>query len=216
MRIRLLIVDDHILVRQGIRRLLADLDDIDVVGEAGDGPEAITLARELKPNLVLMDLLLPTMSGLDAARSIKQEVPDVDVVFLTVSDEDDDIYQAIAAGGKGYIVKSTDHAEMVRQIRQAALGEIAIPPAMVSKLAMSIHRNSEVRSSTLAPQHEPLTPREREVLTHIAQGLRNKEIAASLSISNNTVRAHVRSLMRKLELENRAQLAAYAVRHKLV
>ncbi len=210
MRIRLLIVDDHILVRQGIRRLLADVDDIDVVGEAGDGPEAIALARELKPHLILMDLLLPTMSGLDAARSIKQETPDVDVVFLTVSDGDDDIYQAIAAGGKGYIVKSTDHAEMVRQIRQVASGEVAIPPAMVSKLAMTIHRHSEAQLSTLAPQREPLTAREREVLARIAQGLRNKEIA------NNTVRAHVRSLMRKLELENRAQLAAYAVRHKLV
>lgn len=216
MPVRLLIVDDHVLVRQGITRLLADVEDVTVVGEAGDGPEAIALARDLRPDLILMDLLLPTMSGLDATRAIKQEMPDVDVVFLTAADGEDDIFQAVAAGGKGYVVKTTDHAEMVRQIRHAAMGEVAIPPAMVSKLAVSLHRNGGTPPASPGTQREGLSAREREVLTHIAQGLRNKEIAASLSISNNTVRAHVRSIMRKLEVENRAQLAAYAVRQRLV
>lgn len=215
MAARLLIVDDHTLVRQGIARLLAEAEGIEVVGEAGDGWEAISKARDLKPDLVLMDVRLPRMSGLDATRIIKQEMPDVDVILLTVSDDGDDIYQAVTAGAKGYVLKTTDHAELIRQIRQAVSGEVTISPAVATKLAASLTRRSQLPAPNGKTSCEHLTNREKEVLVLVGQGARNKEIAIALSISNNTARAHVRSIMRKLDAENRAQLAAYAVRHGL-
>lgn len=212
----LLVVDDHVLVRQGIVRLLSDTEGIDVVGEASDGWEAVNKARDLKPSLILMDLFLPKMSGVEATRVIKREMPTVDIIMLTASDLEEDIYQAVTAGAKGYVVKTTNHADLVRQIRQAAEGEVAMSPSVFGKLAASLSHRSESAANGETPLHEHLTERETEVLEQVGHGARNKEIAEALSISNNTVRAHVRSIMRKLEVDNRAQLAAYAVRHGLI
>ncbi len=213
---KLLVVDDHVLVRQGLVRLLAESEGIEVVGEAGDGWEAINKARDLKPDLILMDLLLPKLSGIEATRAIKREMPSVDVIVLTASELEEDIYQAVTAGAKGYVVKTTNHAELVRQIRQAAEGEVAMSPSVFGKLASSLSHRSEAAAGGEVPLHEHLTERETEVLEQVGHGARNKEIADALSISNNTVRAHVRSIMRKLDVDNRAQLAAYAVRHGLI
>ena len=212
---KLLLVDDHVLVRQGIAKLLAETAGIEVVGEAGNGTDAIARARALKPDLILMDLYLPDMTGIEATRTIKQEMPEMPVLLLTVSDGEDHVYEAVTSGAQGYVVKTTDHGELIRQIRQAASGEVAISPAVVSKLASSLSRRAASKVGD-GEFPEQLTTREKEVLKWISQGARNKEIASVLSISINTVRAHVRSIMHKLEAENRAQLAAYAVRHNLV
>jgi DNA-binding NarL/FixJ family response regulator len=211
---RLLLVDDHNLVRQGIARLLSRVEDLKVIGEAGDGVEAMAMARELNPDLVVLDLFLPGMSGLEVTRAITHDLPDIGVLVLTASDDDEDVYEAITAGARGYILKTTDHAELVRQLRKAASGEIALSHEVVGKLAGRLSRRGA------APPSEPggierLTGREKEVLALVGQGARNKVIAEALSISANTAREHLRNIMRKLELENRAQLAAYAVRHKL-
>lgn len=213
---KLLIVDDHVLVREGIVRLLGETEGIDVVGEASDGWEAVTKARDLQPSLILMDLFLPKMSGIEATRLIKREMPTVDIVVLTASDLEEDIYQAVTAGAKGYVIKTTNHADLVRQIRQALEGEVAMSPAIFAKLASSLSHRNDAAAGGETPLHEHLTERETEVLEHVGHGARNKEIAEALSISNNTVRAHVRSIMRKLDVDNRAQLAAYAVRHGLI
>jgi DNA-binding NarL/FixJ family response regulator len=211
---RLLLVDDHNVVRQGIAKLLSRVEWLKVVAEASDGDEALVKAREFQPDLVLMDLFLPGLDGLQATRTIAHELPDVGVLIFTASDDDDDVYEAIAAGARGYILKTTDHVELVRQLRKAASGEIALSHEVVGKLAGRLSR----RAGSPTPEPgaiERLTDREREVLALVGQGARNKVIAEVLSISANTAREHVRNIMRKLELENRAQLAAYAVRHKL-
>jgi two-component system NarL family response regulator len=211
---RLLLVDDHVIVRQGIAKLLSRVEGLKVIGEASDGEDAVVKARELRPDLILMDLALPGQTGLDATRSIARELPGSGVLVLTASDDDDDVYEAIAAGARGYILKTTDHAELVRQIRKAASGEIALSHEVVGKLAGRLSRRGN--SATAEPGDvERLTDREKEVLSLVGQGARNKVIAEVLSISANTAREHVRNIMRKLELENRAQLAAYAVRHHL-
>ncbi len=211
---RLLLVDDHNVVRQGIAKLLSRVDGMKVIGEAGSAEEAIARARELRPDLVLMDLTLPGTSGLDATRSITHELPGVGVLVLTASDDDDDVYEAIAAGARGYILKTTDHVELIRQIRKAAAGEIALSHEVVGKLAGRLSRRGTSASAEPGAL-ERLTHREKEVLALVGQGARNKVVAEVLSISANTAREHVRNIMRKLELENRAQLAAYAVRHRL-
>jgi DNA-binding NarL/FixJ family response regulator len=211
---RLLLVDDHHVVRQGIAKLLARVEDLKVVGEAADGAEALAKTRELNPDLIVLDIFLPVMDGIQVTRAITSELPGVGVLVLTASDDDEDVYEAIAAGARGYILKTTDHVELVRQLRKAAAGEIALSPEVVGKLAGRLSRRGT------APPVEPgaidrLTGREKEVLALVGQGARNKVIAGVLSISANTAREHVRNIMRKLELENRAQLAAYAVRNKL-
>jgi two-component system nitrate/nitrite response regulator NarL len=216
MSIRLLIVDDHALVRQGIARILADTPEIEVVGEAVDGDDAISRARELHPDIILMDLFLPNVDGIEATRAIKHELPNVEVIIVTASDSEDDVLQAVTAGAKGYVVKTTDRDELIHHILQAARGEMAISSAVVGKLAASLSRRGDAPQTPDTPSHQQLTDREREVLAQLGIGARNKEIAATLSISNNTVRAHVRSIMHKLEVDNRAQLAAYAVRHDMV
>jgi two-component system nitrate/nitrite response regulator NarL len=215
MPVKLLLVDDHVLVRQGVARLLSQVDDVQIVGEARDGPEAIEKTRQLEPDLVLMDISLPTMSGLEATRTISEALPQVSVVLLTASEDPGDIYEAMTAGAKGYILKTTDHTELVRQLQQVIGGGMALAPPVVAKLAGGLSQHGPGAHGERIPT-ERLTVRERDVLALVGRGARNKTIAENLSISSNTVREHVRSIMRKLDVENRAQLAVYAVRHHLV
>lgn len=210
MGIRMLVVDDHNLVRQAIVNLLVDDDLIEVVGEASNGSYAVTKAREIRPDVVLMDLYMPGMDGIAATRLIKRELPDTQVILLTVSNEEDDIIKAVQAGARGYILKNSDAASVIQQIKQVISGKVALSEILVGKLLSGLARNDHTTASADAPQ--PITPREREVLELISQGTTNKEISTALIISENTVRAHVRSLMQKLNLYNRTQLAVYGVR----
>ena len=211
MTARLLVVDDHTLVRQGIVKLLEGQDEIEVVGEAGNGFEAVTKARDLEVDAVLMDLYMPGLDGVATTRLIKRELPEVEVIVLSASDEEEDLFEAIQAGVRGYILKSIDNAAFIRQLKQVLSGGVGMTDDLTTKLVTGLARRG---ADTLGPkhnQHEALTKREKEVLGQIAKGATNKEIASTLFISENTVRAHVRTLMQKLHMENRTQLAVYGV-----
>lgn len=211
MTARLLVVDDHILVRQGIVKLLSDEDEIEVVGEASNGFEAVTKAQELNVDAVLMDLYMAGLDGVAATRLIKREMPNVEVIMLTASDEEEDLFEAIQAGARGYILKSVDNSTFIRQLKRVLCGGVGMTDDVTTRLVSGLaRRGSELLGSTRA-KHEELTHREMEVLTQIAKGSTNKDIASALYISENTVRAHVRNLMQKLHLENRTQLAVFGV-----
>ena len=208
---RLLVVDDHTLVRQGIVKLLSGQDGIEVVGEASNGFEAVTKAQELNVDAVLMDLYMAGLDGVAATRLIKRELPNVEVIVLTASDEEEDLFEAIQAGVRGYILKSVDNATFIRHLKQVLSGGVGMTDDLTTKLVTGLaRRGSEVLGATRTG-HESLTDREREVLSQIAKGSTNKDIASALFISENTVRAHVRTLMQKLHLENRTQLAVFGV-----
>ena len=210
MAIRILVVEDHTLVRQAIVNLLADDELLEVVGEASDGFDAVTKALELRPDVILMDLYMPGMDGIAATRLIKGELPSAQVILLTVSTEEDDVFQAVQAGARGYILKKADAPSLIQQIKQVISGKVALSEHMISKLLRRLVRNTQ---ATLTPElQQPLTQRQKEVLELICVGMTNKEISAALFISENTVRIHVRNLMQKLDLYNRTQLAAYGAR----
>jgi DNA-binding NarL/FixJ family response regulator len=208
--IRMLVVEDHTLIRQVIVNLLADDELLEVVGEASHGFDAVTKARELQPDVILMDLYMPGMDGIAATRLIKGELPNAQVILLTVSTEEDDVLRAVQAGALGYILKNADAASLIQQIKQVISDKVALSEHMISKLLRRLVRNTY---TTVAPElQQPLTQRQKEVLELISHGMTKKEISAALFISQNTVRAHVRSLMQKLDLYNRTQLAAYGAR----
>jgi two-component system nitrate/nitrite response regulator NarL len=209
MGIRMLVVEDHTLVRQAIVSLLADDDMIEVVGEASNGSYAVAKACELQPDVVLMDLYMPGIDGIAATRLIKRELPDTQVILLTVSNDENDILKAVQAGARGYILKNSDATSVIQQIKQVISGRVALSDVMVGKLLCGLAND---HPAALADTTQPITPREREVLELISHGTTNKEISTALSISENTVRAHVRSLMQKLNLYNRTQLAVYKIR----
>lgn len=211
MTIRLLVADDHTLVRQGIVRLLDGVEQIEVVGEACDGFEAVSMARDLNVDAVLMDLYMPGLDGVSAARLIKRDLPDVQVIILTVSEEEDDLFEAIQAGARGYIMKSVDSIGLIRQLTQVLAGGVAMNDDLTRRLVTGLARRGSGVLTTRRPEWEEFTIREKDVLTQIAKGASNKEIATVLVISPNTVRAHVRTLMQKLNMENRTQLAVYGI-----
>jgi len=207
MSVRVLIADDHTVVRQGLRMFLALDEELEVVGEAADGAEALRLAHELKPDVVLMDLLMPVLDGIAATSAIRRELPDVEVLALTSVLEDAAVVGAVRAGAIGYLLKDTSSADLCRAIKAAAAGQVQIDPRAVSRLMR------EVR----APDNpEMLTERETDVLRLLAQGQSNKEIAHSLSIGEKTVKTHVSSILSKLGVLSRTQAALYAVRIGLV
>jgi DNA-binding NarL/FixJ family response regulator len=207
MVIRVLLVDDEELVRFGLRTVLEAAGDFEVVGEAGDGEEALRLARETGPNVVLMDLMMPVMDGIEATRAIKSTMPDVEVVALTSVLEDASVADAVKAGAIGYLLKGTDAGELRRAIRAAAEGRVHLAPEAAARLMR------EVR----APDRpEPLTGRESEVLRLLARGRANKQISAELFIEEKTVKAHVSSILRKLGVRSRTQAALHAVRAGVV
>ena len=213
MTARLLVVDDHTLVRQGIVKMLEGDYEIEVVGEASSGFEAVTKAQELNVDAVLMDLYMPGLDGVATTRLIKRELPEVEVVVLTASDEEEDLFEAIQAGVRGYILKSIDSVGFIRQLKQVLSGGVGMTDDMTTKLVTGLARRGSEALGPNRAEHEALTNREKEVLSEIARGATNKEIASTLFISENTVRAHVRTLMQKLHLDNRTQLAVHGVHH---
>jgi NarL family two-component system response regulator LiaR len=208
MAIRVLLVDDHPIVRAGLRALLETEVDLEVVGEAGAGLPAISLARQLRPNVVVTDLLLPDVDGVAVTQGIRAELPDTQVVILTsVSDTDASVVRAVRAGAIGYVLKDADTDVLVQTIRSAAQGQVNISPRAAARLMQ------EMRS----PRVElPLTEREREVLREVATGRANKEIARSLHIAETTVKSHVRAILDKLGVQSRTQAALEALRSELL
>jgi two-component system nitrate/nitrite response regulator NarL len=209
---KVLIVDDHALFRQGVRNTIEPEEDFEVVGEAGDGAEALAKARELKPDLILMDINMPHCSGLEAVGAIKGELPDVRIIMLTVHDEDENLFEAIQRGAEGFLSKNVRAQALLNSLRGAMRGEAALSRRMAGKILKEFARLAEVEAGNIASQ---LTPREREVLQKISEGLSNQEIASSLCISENTVKAHVTNILRKLHLPSRSQAADYARRSGL-
>src|ERR687893_2384324 len=207
MTVRILITDDHSVVRQGLRMFLSLDPEFDVVGEAENGQDALTMARELRPDVVLMDLLMPVMNGIEATKAIRAEMPDVEVIALTSILEDASVSDAVRAGAIGYLLKDTEADELGRAIKAAAGGQVQLAPEAAARL---MH---EVR----APESpEALTDREAEVLELIARGKTNKQIARGLFIGEATVKSHVHSILSKLNVSSRTQAALYAANAGLV
>jgi two-component system, NarL family, response regulator LiaR len=204
---RILITDDHGVVRQGLRMFLSLDPDLEVVGEAENGHEALAMARDLKPDVVLMDLIMPVMDGIRATEAIRLELPEVEVIALTSVLEDASVTGAIKAGAIGYLLKDTDAEELKRAIQAAAEGRVHLAPAAAARLMR------EVRA---AESPEELTERETEVLKLLARGKANKQIASTLFVSEKTVKAHVSSILMKLGVQSRTQAALHAVRAGLV
>ncbi len=215
--VRVLIVDDHTLFRRGIAAVLANQESLEVVGEALDGLEAIEKTKEIAPDVVLMDLNMPRCSGLEAIQALQTEMPQVNVLVLTVSDKEADLFAAIKFGARGYILKNTEPEELIHAILQIAQGGVIVSPLMATKLLTEFKDLSTGLERKSIPGVEAdLSPREGEVLQLVAQGAPNKKIADSLFISENTVKTHLRNIMEKLHLVNRSQAAAYAVQRGLV
>jgi DNA-binding NarL/FixJ family response regulator len=205
--IRILIADDHKVVRQGLKMFLALDPELEVVGEAANGAEALAQVQALTPDVVLMDLLMPVMNGVEATEAIRREVPETEVIALTSVLEESAIYRAMRAGATGYLLKDTEADELCRAIKAAAAGQVQLSPAVATKLLR------EVQAPTTP---EPLTERETEVLRQLALGKSNKEIAATLVIAEKTTRTHVSNILAKLGLASRTQAALHAVRSGLV
>ncbi len=212
--IRVLLVDDHILFRKGLVSLLSARDDIEIVGECGEGAEAVDRARELMPDVVLMDVRMPGLNGIEATRRIASEMPHVKVVMLTVSDEDKDLFEAIKCGARGYLLKSIEPADLYQLVRAVAAGEAALSPSIAAKILDEYGRVPTREREGAAEEAVP-TEREREILGLLMEGLGNKAIAHRLCISESTVRNHLHNILYKLHLENRVQLALYAYQHRL-
>jgi NarL family two-component system response regulator LiaR len=208
MAVRVLIADDHGIVRQGLRMFLATDPELEIVGEARDGAEALQLACQLHPDVVLMDLLMPVMDGISATAAIRHEAPDIEVVALTSVLEDGSVVDAVRAGAIGYLLKDTDALELCRVIKAAAAGQVQLSPEAAARLLR------EVRT----PEHsvELFTEREKEVLRLLAEGQSNKEISQMLCIGEQTVKTHVGHILGKLGVPSRTQAALYAVRIGLV
>jgi len=208
MPIRVLIADDHSVVRQGLRMFLGSDPELEIIGEARDGAEALNLSRELHPDVVLMDLLMPVMDGIAATAAIRRQVPETEVVALTSVLEDASVVEAVRAGAIGYLLKDTDAHELRRAIKAAAAGQVQLAPQAAARLVRQVR--------TTDNRHTALTERETDVLRLLAQGKSNKEIAYTLNIGVQTAKTHVGHILEKLELPSRTQAALYAIRIGLV
>jgi two-component system nitrate/nitrite response regulator NarL len=212
--IRVLLVDDHALFRSGIRSLLQRQPEFEIVGEAGDGMEGVKRAGQLKPDVVLLDLHMPGLSGREAARLITEEAAPPCVLMLTVSEDAEDLIESLRAGACGYLLKNIEADTLVAAIRTAARGESVVSPQMMAKLLQSVR--GEIRAKpalqrTIPPELDKLSPREREILGYLARGLSNKEIAREIDVAESTVKLHVQNMLRKLKLASRVQAAVFAV-----
>jgi len=209
-RIRILIADDHAVVRHGLRALIATEPDLELVGEATDGVEAAELAAALRPDIILLDMVMPRKTGLEAIIDIKRDDPQARILVLTSFAEDDQIFPAIKAGATGYLLKDASPRELLQAIRDVQRGEVSLHPAIARRLVGELRRPPD-----LPPAEEPLTEREAQVLALVARGLSNQEIADQLVIGERTVRTHVSNILSKLHLANRTQAALYAQREGL-
>ncbi len=205
--IRIIIVDDHAVVRQGLRFLLEQQPDISVVGECGDGEQAVALASTLLPDVILLDLLMPKMDGMTAVREIKRITPTTQIIILTSYYEDDQIFSVLKAGALSYLLKDSSPQELVVAVRAAARSESTLHPMVAAKVLREMQQQSPL---------DELTPRERDVLILIAHGRSNHEIAVELSIGEQTVKTHVSNILSKLHLADRTQAAIYALQKRLV
>lgn len=209
-KIRVLLVDDHTLFRSGIKSLLQRNEDFEVVGEAGDGLEGIKRVRSLKPDVVLLDLHMPGVSGLEAVKVISEEMAEVHVLMLTVSEDAQDLMEALRSGACGYLLKNIQTDTLVDAIRRAARGESVVSQEMTAKLIQGV-RNPQARSSGAVVERDRFSPRERDILASLALGESNKEIARRLDLAESTVKIHVQNIFKKLGMSSRVQVALYAV-----
>ena len=208
--IRILVVDDHTIVREGLCALIEEWPEFEVAGQAGDGNQAVRQARALRPDIILMDLVMPLKDGVAAIREIKEEDPDARILVLTSFSEDRKAFEAVKAGALGYVLKDSSSDEVIQAIRDVYRGELSLQPSLALRVIRELGR-----PSSLPPAEQPLTDREVEVLQLVAQGLSNQEIGDRLSITERTVRSHVSSFLEKLHLANRTQAALYALREGL-
>jgi len=209
--VRVLLADDHALFRAGIASLLKAWG-MDVVGQAGNGIEAIELTRRLRPELVLMDVAMSPCNGLEATRVIKTELPDVKVIIVTVSEDDQDLFEAVKSGAEGYLLKDMSEEELGSTLAKISAGEPALSPGLAAKILDEFARIAKEGAGKSAGPEGELTDREREVLRLVADGATNREIGSQLYISENTVSFHMKNILAKLHLKNRAQAAAFAIR----
>jgi DNA-binding NarL/FixJ family response regulator len=212
---RILLVDDHVLFRKGIASLLAARQDITIVGEASDGDEAVILAQQTLPDVILMDVNMPRQNGIETVKIIKREMPHIQIVMLTVSDDDNDLFEAIKSGAKGYLLKNLEPLELYGMLDRLRQGEAPISGAMAAKILREFRQPEYTQGKETQPVDE-LTTREIEVLEQVVTGASNKEIADTLHITENTVKIHLRNILEKLHVQNRIQAAVYAVRQGLV
>lgn len=212
-RVRVLLADDHALFREGLAGIISAQPDLQVVGEANDGLEAFVKAQELKPDLILMDVQMPGMDGLEATRQIKQALPETIIVMLTVRDDDEKLFEALKNGAQGYLLKEIRSQEMLAMLRGAMRGEAALSPALAGRVLAEFRRMSrQIPPHRFSEEDElaELTPRELEVLTIVSQDASDKEIAARLMISVPTVKSHIRSILSKLHVNSRREAARMA------
>lgn len=218
-KIRILLVDDHSLFREGIAGVLNGQPDMEVVGESSDGLEAVVMARNLRPDVVLMDVTMPGTDGIEATRLIKLEQPDVRIIMLTVHDEENKLFEAIRYGAQGYLLKTIRARELVEMLHSAYNGEAAISPMLAMRIMDEFRRLSLNAPSGLVEGEESsmsqLTPREREVLTLIGRGMSDREIAVELTVSVYTVKSHVRAVLHKLQVASRHEAARLARQERL-
>jgi two-component system NarL family response regulator len=214
--IRVLVADDHAIFRRGLRTVLAYEDDIELVGEAGDGEEAVKLAEETVPDVILMDIRMPKLTGIEATKIVRDTVPGARIVMFTVSDDDSDLYDAIRAGAVGYLLKEVAIDEIAESVRAVFQGQSLISGSMAAKLVTEFNNlllRSEKQPKTPGPR---LTERELQILKCVAEGKSNKDIGDQLFISENTVKNHVRNILEKLHLHSRMEAVMYAVRENLL
>jgi DNA-binding NarL/FixJ family response regulator len=217
--IRVLIADDHALFRRGLEMVLVEEPDIELVGQASDGAEAVARAGEVLPDVVLMDIRMPKTSGIEAARAMKEAAPSARIVMLTISDEEEDLFEAIRSGASGYLLKDIPLDEVADAVRSVYGGQSLINPSMAGKLLTEFATLGRHDQEEERPQQVPapkLTDREMEVLKLVARGMNNRDIAKELFISENTVKNHVRNILEKLQIHSRMEAVMIAVREKLI
>ncbi|PAT38806.1 response regulator [Vandammella animalimorsus] len=220
MTIRILLIDDHTLFRSGLRLLLKRQEDFEIVGEAPDGIEGLKRAKELRPDVILLDLNMPGPSGLEVLQMLSQDVPESAVMVLTVSEEGEELAQALRSGARGYLLKNIDAEALVQGIRRAVAGEPVIDPGMTAKLVEQFRHQTQTPPAPPAPadgeaQRSRLTAREVQVARLLARGASNKVIARELDVTESTVKIHVQNVLKKLNLNSRVQIAVYVVEHGL-